>query len=70
MIAKGEGGFLNGDLYPFCFNNTDGKVQPFPNPNAKALFGADERTIKDAASKNYGQGCSPPRKSRKVRFPK
>ena len=55
MIAKGEGGFLNGDLYPLCFNNTDGKVQPFPNPNAKALFGADERTIKDAAGKNYGQ---------------
>jgi signal transduction histidine kinase len=55
MIAKGEGGFLDGDLYPFCFNNTDGKVHPFPNPNAKALFGTDERTIKDAAGKNYGQ---------------
>src|SRR5215203_3903956 len=43
MIAKGEGGFLDRDLYPFCFNNTDGKVHPFPNPNAKALFGKDER---------------------------
>ena len=55
MIAKGEGGFLDRDLYPFCFNNTDGKVHPFPNPNAKALFGQDERTIKDAAGKAYGQ---------------
>jgi signal transduction histidine kinase len=55
MIAKGEGGFLDRDLYPFCFNSTDGKVHPFPNPNAKALFGQDERTIKDAAGKNYGQ---------------
>jgi len=55
MIAKGEGGFLDRDLYPFCFNNTDGKVHPFPNPNAKGLFGKDERTIKDAAGKNYGK---------------
>lgn len=55
MIAKGEGGFLDRDLYPFCFNNTDGKVHPFPNPNAKELFGQDERTIKDAAGKNVGQ---------------
>ena len=55
MIAKGEGGFLDRDLYPFCFNATDGKVHPFPNPNAKALFGKDERTINDAAGKNYGK---------------
>lgn len=55
MIAKGEGGFLDRDLYPFCFNATDGKVHPFPNPNAKAFFGTDERAAKDAAGKNYGQ---------------
>jgi hypothetical protein len=55
MIAKGEGGFLDRDLYPFCFNATDGKVHPFPNPNAKAGFGTDERAVKDAAGKNFGQ---------------
>jgi signal transduction histidine kinase len=55
MIAEGEGGFLDRDLYAFCFNNTDGKIHPFPNPNAKALFGQDERTLKDAAGKNVGQ---------------
>ena len=55
MIAKGEGGFLDGDIYPFCFNISDGKVHPCPNPNAKALFGTDERAIKDAAGKNYGK---------------
>ena len=55
MIAKGEGGFLDGDLYPFCFNNTDGKIHPFPNPNAKAFFGTDERLAKDAAGKAYGK---------------
>ena len=26
MINKGEGGFLVGDLYPFCFGISDGKV--------------------------------------------
>ncbi len=55
MIAKGEGGFLDGDLYPFCFNNTDGKIHPFPNPNAKAVFGTDERLAKDVTGKNFGQ---------------
>jgi signal transduction histidine kinase len=53
MIAKGESGFLDRDLYPFCFNNTDGTIHPFPNPNAKELFGQDERTIKDAEGKNF-----------------
>jgi hypothetical protein len=26
MINKGEGGFLQGDIYPFCFQTSDGKV--------------------------------------------
>jgi hypothetical protein len=25
MFDKGEGGFLDRDLYPFCFNISDGK---------------------------------------------
>ena len=55
MFAKGEGGFLDRDLYPFCFNISDGKVLPFANPNAKQLFGQDERTLKDANGKAFGQ---------------
>jgi hypothetical protein len=55
MFAKGEGGFLDRDLYPFCFNINDGKVLPFANPNAKQLFGQDERTFKDANGKAFGQ---------------
>src|SRR5712672_4503736 len=35
MIAKGEGGFLDRDLYPFCANVSDGKIHPFPNPDAR-----------------------------------
>ena len=26
LINKGEGGFLDRDLYPFCFELTDGKI--------------------------------------------
>jgi hypothetical protein len=55
MIAKGEGGFLDRDLYPFCNNVSDAKVLPFPNPNAKQLFGSDGRTLKDAAGKEFGK---------------
>jgi hypothetical protein len=55
MIAKGEGGFLDRDLYPFCNNVSDAKVLPFPNPNAKQLFGSDGRTLKDAVGKEFGK---------------
>jgi Single Cache domain 2 len=55
MIAKVEGGFLDRDLYPFCANVGDGKVHPFPNPNAKQLFGTDARTIKDSTGKEFGK---------------
>jgi hypothetical protein len=55
MIAKGEGGFLDRDLYPYCFNLSDGTLHPFPNPNLKAVFGKDYRTLKDPKGFNFGQ---------------
>jgi signal transduction histidine kinase len=55
MIAEGEGGFLDKDLYPFCFNKTDGKIHPYPNLNSAALFGTDQRRVKDASGKDVGQ---------------
>jgi hypothetical protein len=55
MFAKGDGGFKDRDLYPFCFNLSDGKVLPFANPNGRPLFGQDERTLKDAKGFAFGQ---------------
>jgi hypothetical protein len=55
MFAKGEGGFLDRDLYPFCFSINDGKLFPFANPNAKERFGQDVRTVKDPAGKAFGE---------------
>ena len=54
MIAKGGGGFVDCDLYPFCNNVSDGKVLPSPNPNAKQLFGTDGKKVKDLTGKAFG----------------
>jgi signal transduction histidine kinase len=55
MFNKGEGGFLDRDLYPFCGNVSDGKILAVANPNAKQNIGKDVRTQKDATGKAFGQ---------------
>jgi signal transduction histidine kinase len=55
MFSKGEGGFLDRDLYPFCFNISDGKALAIGNPNAKQLVGQDLRTFKDPTGKEFGK---------------
>jgi signal transduction histidine kinase len=54
MFNKGEGGFLDGDLYVFCVNISDGKFVAIYNPNAKNLLGTDIRTLKDSNGKASG----------------
>jgi hypothetical protein len=54
MFNKGEGGFLDRDLYAFCYNIGDGKLVAVGNPNAKPLLGQDVRTFKDATGKMFG----------------
>jgi len=53
-INKGEGGFLKGDIYPFCSNVSDDKIVAVANPNAKQLLGTDGRILKDSTGKAYG----------------
>ena len=57
MINKGEGGFLDRDLYVFCFNIGDGKpvANGSTSPAAKKTIGLDARTLKDATGKVFGQ---------------
>src|SRR5215470_7393786 len=51
MFIKGEGGFLDRDLYPFCFRIRDGKTLASP----KAVpAGTDVRSRKDANGSSYG----------------
>ena len=54
MFNKGEGGFLDRDLYVFCYNVGDGKIVALGNPNAKQNMDVDVRTLKDSAGKEYG----------------
>jgi Single Cache domain 2 len=52
MFLKGEGGFLDRDLYPFCYRIADAKGLAGP----KAVpAGTDVRTLKDANGQAYGQ---------------
>ena len=48
---KGEGGFKDRDLYPFCFNMTDGKLVATLAPT----IGMDVRTLKDKAGHAFGE---------------
>lgn len=54
-INAGSNGFLVGDIYPFCFNLSDGLNVAVANPNAKGLIGKDVRTIKDPTGDTFGQ---------------
>jgi hypothetical protein len=51
MFNKGEGGFRQGDLYPYCFNISDGKVVA---TQIKQGVGTDIRTLKDPTGKPFG----------------
>lgn len=54
MFTKGEGGFVDRDLYVFCDQLSDGKQVANGNPNAKQLIGVDIRTLKDSTGKMFG----------------
>src|SRR5262245_16998245 len=52
MFNKGEGGFKDRDLQPFCFNVSDGKLVVATVPS---LLGTDVRALTDKAGKVFGQ---------------
>jgi hypothetical protein len=51
MFNKGEGGFKDRDLYPFCFRSGDGKTVASP---LAVPAGIDIRTLKDPTGKVFG----------------
>jgi signal transduction histidine kinase len=50
MFNNGEGGFKDRDLYPFCFNLSDGKFVAA----IKQLLGSDVRSLKDPTGNVFG----------------
>ena len=51
MFNSGEGGFKDRDLYPFCFNMSDGVITAGP----ASVKGKDVRTIKDPTGTAFGE---------------
>ena len=52
QFNKGEAGFLDRDLYPFCIRISDGKGVAGPG---YVPAGLDARTLKDPDGKEYGK---------------
>jgi hypothetical protein len=52
MINKGEGGFKDRDLYPFCVRTSDGKE--LATGAVVPPIGTDQRTLKDPTGKAFG----------------
>jgi Single Cache domain 2 len=52
-IAKGEGGFKEGELYPFCSRLSDGAL--LATPAIYIPIGADGIALKDSTGKPYGK---------------
>jgi hypothetical protein len=52
MFNAGQGGFLEGDLFPFCFRLSDGKTVA---TQLKQRLGDDVRTAKGPTGKAFGQ---------------
>jgi hypothetical protein len=62
MFNKGEGGFKDGDLQPFCFNISDGKIVATTVPN---LLDTDIRTKR--ARSLARKVMSPPSREKSLR---
>jgi len=52
MFSTGEGGFLDEDLYPYCFNVSDGRF--VADVNQPKLVGQKVMDLKDATGKPFG----------------
>jgi signal transduction histidine kinase len=53
IFNKGESGFRDRDLYPFCFRIADGKY--VANPALAVPAGTNTHTLKDSTGKVFGE---------------
>ena len=54
LFNKGETGFLDRDLYPFCIDASNGTILAQGGPLSRTYLGQDMRQLKDATGKAYG----------------
>src|SRR5262245_7235152 len=55
MFNKGEGGFLDRDLHPFCVNVSDGKFVTIRTGHAGQNLGQDVTALIDVKRRTFGQ---------------
>ena len=67
LINKGEGGFLDRDLYVFCDNISDGKTVAIGNPNSKQALGTDIRNEKDVNARRLARNSTMLTRSQKAK---
>ena len=71
MIKKGEGEFMDRDLYVFCARSSDAKTLPLATLAAQVYFLAlGTRTLKESTGKDLARNSATRRRSRKVKSPK
>jgi hypothetical protein len=68
VINKGEGGFVDRDLYPFCSNISDGKNVALGNPNAKQLLAWTLGPQRTSTVRPLARNSGTPIRSRKVKL--
>ena len=66
MFNKGENGFLDRDLYPFCSNASDGKFVAV-GPNVKHCLGLISGPLKTLPARCTARNFTPRRRSRPVK---
>jgi hypothetical protein len=54
MFDRGEGGFLDRDLYVFCVNVGDGALVATGNPNLREALGTDMRAAQNSTGVAFG----------------
>ena len=52
---KGDDGFLDRDLYPFCIQSSDGMIVAQGGPLSDVYLGRNMRELTDAVGKAYGE---------------
>jgi hypothetical protein len=68
MFNKGEGGFLDQDLYVFCGNATNGTIVANGNPHAKEFLGTTLGIGRTPTARRTVRKSSLQRRSRKVKL--
>jgi len=67
LINKGEGGFLDRDIYPFCFDLSDGKILAVASNNTSNFWARILGPLRTPPARYMARNSTPRRRNRKVK---